>query len=251
MVGANDRAVDHLECVLHCPAFVQGVHDLLPEPRQCPTPKLPVNAGPLPELCREVPPRGSGARNPENAIQNKAVVGRFASVRGADYQDEPLKERPFLVRHQVSCQAGLHRRYQLESRSACSVNPFCQHGLALIKVEQDLIECDFGSLEGKSIKDSMNEYGITRKEQLAEILPNDGEPWSAVLKRCKVLLAKITAVQRFGSTVVLVGHDAVLQGISETLTGHWFQSEHGQPHYFEKGPAGWAVVNSMCPGNAR
>lgn len=125
------------------------------------------------------------------------------------------------------------------------------NSLALIKVEQDLIECDFGSLEGKSIKDSMNEYGITRKEQLAEILPNDGEPWSAVLKRCKVLLAKITAVQRFGSTVVLVGHDAVLQGISETLTGHWFQSEHGQPHYFEKGPAGWAVVNSMCPGNAR
>lgn len=125
------------------------------------------------------------------------------------------------------------------------------NSLSLIKVEQDLIECDFGSLEGKSIKDSMNEYGITRKEQLAEILPNDGEPWSAVIKRCKVLLAKITALQRFGSTVVLVGHDAVLQGISETLTGHWFQSEHGQPHYFEKGPAGWKVVNSICPGNAR
>ncbi len=125
------------------------------------------------------------------------------------------------------------------------------NSLALIKVEQDLIECDFGSLEGKSIKDSMNEYGITRKEQLAEILPNDGEPWSAVLKRCKVLLAKITALQRFGSTVVLVGHDAVLQGISETLTGRWFQSEHGQPHYFEKGPTGWEVVNSISPGNAR
>ena len=125
------------------------------------------------------------------------------------------------------------------------------NSLSFIKIEQDLIECDFGSLEGKSIKDSMNEYGITRKEQLAEILPNDGEPWSAVLKRCKVLLAKITALQRFGSTVVLVGHDAVLQGISETLTGHWFQSEHGQPHYFEKGPAGWEVVNSICPGNAR
>jgi hypothetical protein len=40
-------------------------------------------------------------------------------------------KRPFLVRHQVSCQAGLHRRYQLESRSEHPVNPFCQHGLRL------------------------------------------------------------------------------------------------------------------------
>ncbi|MDQ7775225.1 MAG: DUF2285 domain-containing protein [Paracoccus aminovorans] len=38
-------------------------------------------------------------------------------------------KRPFLVRHQVSCQAGLHCRYQLESRSGHPVNPFCQHHL--------------------------------------------------------------------------------------------------------------------------
>jgi len=44
---------------------------------------------------------------------------------------------PFLVRHQVSCQAGLHRRYQLESRSARPVNPFCQHGLVRVnQIEQ-------------------------------------------------------------------------------------------------------------------
>ena len=57
------------------------------------------------------------------------MVGGFAPIRGPDSQDEPLKERPFLVRHQVSCQAGLHRRYQLEARSAHAVNPFCQHDL--------------------------------------------------------------------------------------------------------------------------
>ncbi|WP_207545912.1 hypothetical protein, partial [Salipiger thiooxidans] len=45
--------------------------------------------------------------------------------------DETLKERAFLVRHQVSCQAGLHRRYQLESRLPRSVNLFCQHALAV------------------------------------------------------------------------------------------------------------------------
>jgi hypothetical protein len=42
-------------------------------------------------------------------------------------------KRPLLVRHQVSCQAGLHRRYQLETRSERPVNHFCQHGLAFLE----------------------------------------------------------------------------------------------------------------------
>src|SRR5690606_33918406 len=70
-----------------------------------------------------------GSGNPENSIKNEAVVGGFAPVRGADSEDEALKERPFLVRHKVSCQTGLHRRCQLESCSKPDVNPFCQHDL--------------------------------------------------------------------------------------------------------------------------
>jgi len=64
-----------------------------------------------------------------NAIENKSVVDRFAPIRGADGADERLKERPLVVGHQVSCQAGLHRGCQLESRLSRAVNPFCQHGL--------------------------------------------------------------------------------------------------------------------------
>jgi hypothetical protein len=40
MVGADHSAVDHLECIRQDPAFVQGLHDLLPEPRQDPAPEL-------------------------------------------------------------------------------------------------------------------------------------------------------------------------------------------------------------------
>lgn len=57
------------------------------------------------------------------------MVGGFAPVRGVDGEYEALKERPFLVRHKVSCQAGLHRRSQLELSSKTDVNPFCQHDL--------------------------------------------------------------------------------------------------------------------------
>ncbi|KJZ16921.1 hypothetical protein TW82_20840, partial [Pseudoalteromonas fuliginea] len=82
------------------------------------------------EFLGQVAPRRSRARNPENPIQNKAMVGGFAPIRGAVGEDEMFKERPFLVGHQVSCQTGLHSRYQLESRLNLHVNPFCQHGLA-------------------------------------------------------------------------------------------------------------------------
>ena len=122
MMGANDSAVDHL----------QGIRDFFPQPRKRPAPELAIDRRPLAKLVGQVTPRRPRARNPENPIQNKAMVRGFASVRGARSQDEALMKRPFLVRHQVSCQAGLHRRYQLESRSPRHVNLFCQHGLAFV-----------------------------------------------------------------------------------------------------------------------
>ena len=100
------------------------------------TDKAAANARPFAELFRQVTPRRSRPGYPENTIKNKTMVRGFASIWGADRQDEALVKRPFLVRHQVSCQAGLHRRYQLESRSARNVNPFCQHGLA---IQEDLV----------------------------------------------------------------------------------------------------------------
>ncbi|MGN7871681.1 3'-5' exonuclease [Paracoccus sp. 22332] len=65
------------------------------------------------------------------------MVRGLAAVRRTDSQDEAFKERPLVVRHQVSCHAGLHCRYQLESRSPRPVNPFCQHAL-------DGLICDIG-----------------------------------------------------------------------------------------------------------
>ena len=131
MMGADHGAVDHLQGIRSRPAFVQRVHDLLPPPRQGPAPKLAADAGPRAELLRQVSPRRSGASDPENPIQNKSVVQWLASVRGAGGQNEGFMKRPILVRHQVSCQAGLHRRYKLESRSARLVKPFSQHELAI------------------------------------------------------------------------------------------------------------------------
>jgi broad specificity phosphatase PhoE len=59
--------------------------------------------------------------------------------------------------------------------------------LDLIEADELLIECDFGRLEGRPIEQVMQEHGITRKEQLAEILPDDGETWNGVVARCNLL----------------------------------------------------------------
>ena len=130
MMGPDHGAVDHLRGAWHSPAFVQGLHDLLPESRQHPAPELAVDARPLAKLFRQIALWRAGPGNPEYPIKNKPVVGGFASVRRARRKDETLKERPFFVRHKVSCQAGLHRRYQLEARLALPVNLFFQHDLA-------------------------------------------------------------------------------------------------------------------------
>ena len=59
-----------------------------------------------------------------NSIKIEPMVVRFAPVRRSDGQNEALVKSPFFVRHQISCQAALHHRYQLASRSARTVNPF-------------------------------------------------------------------------------------------------------------------------------
>ncbi len=129
MMRANHGAVDHLQGVRNDPALGQRLQDLFPEADECPTPDLPIGTRPFPELFRKVPPRRAGTCYPENAIKNKAVVGGFASIWGANGKNELFKDRPLLIRHQESCQAGLHRRYQLELYSKPDVNPFWQHGL--------------------------------------------------------------------------------------------------------------------------
>ena len=70
------------------------------------------------------PAKAPSSGNPENPIKDEAVINGFGSVRGADGENETLKERPFLVRHNVSCKVGLHRRFQLESCPTLEENLF-------------------------------------------------------------------------------------------------------------------------------
>ena len=131
VVGPDHGAVDHLELVGRKLRVVQGIQDVFPQPGERPAPELPIDGGPLAKLLWQVPPGRAGPRDPENTIHNKPMVRRLAPVRMPDGSDEALKECPFVVGHQVACQAHLLRRDELESQGAGLWNPFCQHDLGV------------------------------------------------------------------------------------------------------------------------
>jgi len=109
-----------------------------------------------------------------------------------------------------------------------------------VSIDTDLIECDFGSFEGRSISEVMDEHGITAVEALATILPSDGEPWPSVSERSLRCVGKW--LDRYPqATILFVSHDAVMQSMSEALCKSWFNNRHGTPFRFKPTANGWAL----------
>jgi broad specificity phosphatase PhoE len=111
---------------------------------------------------------------------------------------------------------------------------------ATLAIDDGIIECDFGSLEGRSIAEVMKEHGITAMEQLATILPPDGEPWASVSARSLRCIGQW--LDRHPQALILfVCHDAVMQSLSEALCGRWLDNRHGTPFRFGRDGDVWSI----------
>jgi broad specificity phosphatase PhoE len=106
--------------------------------------------------------------------------------------------------------------------------------------DADLIECDFGSFEGKSISETMCEHGITAKQALATILPPDGEAWASVSERSLRCVGEWLG-RHPQATILFVSHDAVMQSMAEALCNRWFDNRHGTPFRFARAGGVWTV----------
>jgi probable phosphoglycerate mutase len=109
-----------------------------------------------------------------------------------------------------------------------------------VAVDAGLIECDFGSFEGRPISEVMDEHGLAAVEALATILPEDGEPWPSVSAR------SLRCVGRWldrhpQATILFVCHDAVMQSMSEALCKRWFNNRHGTPFRFTWADDAWTL----------
>ena len=111
---------------------------------------------------------------------------------------------------------------------------------APLAIDEAITECDFGSLEGRSIAEAMKEHGITAREQLATILPPDGEPWASVSARSLRCIGQWLDRHPHG-LILFVCHDAVMQSISEALCGRWIDNRHGTPFRFDRAGDVWGV----------
>ena len=111
---------------------------------------------------------------------------------------------------------------------------------APLAIDDGIIECDFGSLEGRSVAEVMKEHGITAMEDLATILPPDGEPWASVSARSLRCIGEW--LDRYPQALILfVCHDGVMQSLSETLCGRWLDNRHGTPFRFGRDGGVWSV----------
>ena len=126
MVRPDYCAVDHLQAGVATTAIVERFEQQLPQAGQCPAPELSINRRPFAEMFMQIAPGSAGARNPENPIQNKAMIPRTTTAARASLDHEWLKTRPFLVAHQTPDHSSLPKGH-LESDTTPFGNPLCQH----------------------------------------------------------------------------------------------------------------------------
>ena len=109
-----------------------------------------------------------------------------------------------------------------------------------VAIDEGIIECDFGSLEGRSIAEVMKANNLRTTDDLVSILPADGEPWPAVSRRALGCVGNWLG--RFPeATVLFVCHDAVMQAMSEALCGKWLRNRHGTPFRYRRTGDSWMV----------
>ena len=109
-----------------------------------------------------------------------------------------------------------------------------------VAVDAGIIECDFGSLEGKSIRGEMEAHGITGVDELVSILPSDGEAWASVSARSLDCVSKwLSLLSR--AEILFVCHDAVMQSMARVLCGRWFENRHATPFRFMRMDDGWSI----------
>jgi broad specificity phosphatase PhoE len=88
---------------------------------------------------------------------------------------------------------------------------------------------------------AMQQHGLTTMEQLATILPADGEAWDSVSARSLCCVSQWLG-RHPQATILFVCHDAVMQAISEALCKTWFKNRYGTPFRFERAGDVWTVA---------
>lgn len=109
-----------------------------------------------------------------------------------------------------------------------------------VTIDRGLIELNFGSFEGRPVRELMMQHGASSAQGLVDMLPADSEPWADVASRA--LRSVGQWLDRHPQDEILfVCHDAVMQSMAQTLTGSFFKNGHGKPFRFIRTSEVWTV----------
>jgi broad specificity phosphatase PhoE len=166
-------------------------------------------------------------------------AGRFVGRTDVPLNDEGIAQAKASARrlHDVSLDVIVSSPL---SRAARTAQIIAEASGKMVHVDAGLIECDFGSFEGRPIAEVMQQHGIAAKEALATILPADGEAWAQVSERSLCCVGQW--LDRHPQALILfVSHDAVMQSMSEALCRCWFDNRHGVPFRFAHADDAWTL----------
>ena len=110
-----------------------------------------------------------------------------------------------------------------------------------VTLDQGLIELDFGSFEGKPVRELMIQHGKNNAHGLVDMLPADSEPWADVASRAMRSISQWLD-RHPEDEILFVCHDAVMQSMAQRLTGNFFKNGHGRPFRFTRTEHAWSVV---------
>ena len=110
-----------------------------------------------------------------------------------------------------------------------------------VVVEHGLIELDFGSFEGRPVRELMLQHGKNNAQGLVDMLPADSEPWADVAARAMRSVSQWLD-RHPEDEILFVCHDAVMQSMAQQMTGKFFKNGHGRPFRFTLADGAWSVV---------
>jgi broad specificity phosphatase PhoE len=109
-----------------------------------------------------------------------------------------------------------------------------------VTIDQGLIELDFGSFEGKPVRELMLQHGASSAQGLVDMLPMDSEPWADVASRAMRTVSQWLD-RHPQDEILFVCHDAVMQAMAQTLSGKLFKNGHGKPFRFVRTGDAWTI----------
>jgi broad specificity phosphatase PhoE len=158
--------------------------------------------------------------------------------------DNPLNEDGLKQAHEAASMlrsAGISRIVASPLVRAAKTAEIIAQAIAVpLTIDAGIIELDFGSFEGRPVRDLMIRHGVKSATGLVSILPDDGENWDAMTERSLRTVAHWLD-RHPDDHLLFVCHDAVMQGMANALSGSYFKNSHGTPFRYVHDDAQWRV----------